>query len=254
VTRTAGATRGGTAVSDDRAVTSRAARRRIRRRRIGIALLAFGLSGVGLVLIAAVLLVGSLSALRDAATGFERQRAEVIAMLGPASDALSKAATSASNAGTSLTQTSAAADRAASLTSRLADSFDGLAALGSFEVFGTRPFGDVAGQFSAVGGEARALSTDLTSSASAMRTNVADSAAVAADLRTLSTQLSQLEASLGAGDGASAAAGSASLPIEALFLVLLGLLAWFAVPAVVSAWLGWRLVRGRRWGSPDVDG
>lgn len=206
-------------------------------------LLAFGLSGIGLVVAAALLVLGSLAAVDDAATGFERQRAEIVAMLGPASDALQGAAMSASNAGTSLTRTSDAADRAAALTRRLAQSFEGLASLGSFEVFGARPFGEVAGQFRAVGAEARTLSVDLTSTAASMRTNVADSAAVAEDLRTLSTHLDELEATLADGSGSAA---SSSLPVNAARLVLLGLLAWFAVPALLSTWLGWRLFRAPR--------
>ncbi len=239
-------------------VTRRAApgtSRAERRRRLGVGLVAFGATGIALVLAAAVLVLGSLSAVDDAATGFERQRAEIVAMLGPASQDLSDAATSATNASGSLTETSAAADRAAVLTTRLAESFDGLASLGSFEVLGARPFGQLSGQFTAVASDARSLSADLTAAAARMRTNVTDSDAVAADLRSLAEQLDRLETSLGGaatspggagGSGGIGAPGSGtSLPVAAAGLVLLGLLVWFAVPAVVSLWLGWRLLRPR---------
>lgn len=216
--------------------------RRPRRRRLGYGLLAFGLSGLVLLLAAAALVFGSLAAVDDAATGFERQRAELLAMLGPASSAMDGAATSASNAGTSLTSSAAAADQAAVLTTRLASSFEGLASLGSFEIFGSRPFAGLAGEFTAVGADARALSSDLTDTAAALRTNVADTAAVAADLRTLATQLEELEESLAAPDGGSL--GSAAAALNAARIVLVALLAWLAVPAVVSTWLGWRLTRG----------
>ena len=215
--------------------------RRPRRRRLGYGLLAFGLSGLVLLLAAAALVFGSLAAVDDAATGFERQRAELVAMLGPASSAMDSAAMSASNAGGSLTSSAAAADQAAVLTTRLASSFEGLAALSSFEVFGSRPFAGLAGEFTQVGGDARALSTDLTSTAAALRTNVADTAAVAADLRSLALQLDELEASLGAFDGAGL--GSATAALNAARIVLVGLLAWLAVPAVLCTWLGWRLTR-----------
>lgn len=215
--------------------------RRLRRRRLGYGLLAFGLSGLVLLLAAAALVFGSLAAVDDAATGFERQRAELLAMLGPASSAMDRAATSASNAGASLTTSAAAADQAAALTTRLASSFEGLASLSSFEILGSRPFAGLAGEFSQVGADARALSTDLTSTAAALRTNVADTAAVAADLRTLATQLDELESSLTASDGGSL--GSASAALNAARIVLVGLLAWLAVPAVLSTWLGWRLSR-----------
>jgi hypothetical protein len=221
---------------------SRETRRARRRRRFGAALLAFGITGLALVAAAGALVLGSLSAVNDAATGFEKQRLEIVSMLGPASSALSHAATSASNAGASLTETAAAANQAAQLTTRLAESFEGLAALGTFEILGARPFGQVSGQFAEVAIQARALSTDLTAAAAAMTTNIADSAAVAADLRLLAAQLDALEASLAPPSGGTTGT-SASLPIDAARIVLLGLLAWLAVPAVASTWLGWRLTR-----------
>ena len=220
-------------------------RRASRRRRLGAALLAFGAVGLALVVAAGALVLGSLSAVNDAATGFERQRLEIVAMLGPASSALSNAATSASNAGTSLSETSAAASQAAQLTTRLAESFEGLASLGSFEIFGARPFGQLSGQFAAVGIEARALSADLATTAQLMTQNIADSQAVAADLRALAAQLDRLEASLGTSSGGVTGA-NASLPVDLARIVLLGLLAWLAVPALASLWVGGRLLRPAR--------
>jgi hypothetical protein len=220
----------------------RETRRARRRRRLGAGLLAFGVTGLALVAAAGALVLGSLSAVNDAATGFEKQRVEIVAMLGPAASALSHAATSASNAGASLTETSAAASQAAQLTTRLADSFEGLAALGSFEILGSRPFGGLSGQFTEVGVQARVLSTNLTTAAVAMNTNIADSQAVAADLRSLADQLERLRTSLATPGGASPAP-SAALPIDAARIVLVGLLAWLAVPAIASLWLGWRLIR-----------
>jgi hypothetical protein len=229
-----------------------AARRALgRRRRLGVGLLAFGISGLVLVVLAAVLVLGSLAAVDTAASGFERQRAELVAMIDPAASALSDAATSAANAGASLTRASEASRRAADLTGRLATSFEGMAGLGSFDVFGARPFAGVASQFTDVVTQSRTLSTDLTATADALAQNVADSTAVAVDLRNLADRLRRLEASTGAsgsGTPGTAEAGS-SLPIGAARLVLLGLLAWFAIPAIVSTWLGWRLVR---WPSTTV--
>lgn len=211
-----------------------------------MALLAFGLSGVTLVLGATALVLGSLSIVDDAVTGFERQRAEVVAVLGPASAALTDAATSASNAGASLTETSEAAARAASLSGSLADSFDGLASLGTFEILGARPFGELSGQFAAVAAEARTLAVDLSEAAAALRANKADSDAVATDLRSLAGQLARLDASLHASGGAPSPGTDAALPLVVLRVVLLGLLAWLAVPAALSLWIGRRLLRGAR--------
>jgi hypothetical protein len=212
------------------------------RRRAGFGLVAFGLTGLVLILAAGALIFGSLAAVSDAATGFERQRTEIRAMVGPASDVLERAATSASNAGTSLSTTSEAATRAASLTTNLADSFERLAAATTFEILGTRPFAELEGQFNAVASDARTLSRDLTAASSALEANVTDSAAVATDLRALARQLDSLEASLGGDEGAGTSATS-SLPIDAARIVLAGLLVWLAIPAIGSIWLGWRLAR-----------
>lgn len=219
--------------------------RRADRRRLGVGLLAFGGTGIALVAAAVVLVLGSLSAVDDAAAGFDRQRAEAVALLGPARDALDHAATSASNAAGSLIQASTAADQAARLTTRLASSFEGLASLGTFELFGARPFESMSAQFAAVAADSRALSVDLTATAGSLRANVADSEAVATDLRALALQLDRLETSLG-GPPTGSTASTAGLPIATARIVLLGLLAWMAVPALACLWLGWRLARPRR--------
>jgi hypothetical protein len=216
--------------------------RRADRRQFGVGLFAFGAIGIALVVAALVLVLGSLSAVDDAASGFERQRAEALALIGPASTALSDAATSASNASGSLTQAASAADRAGVLTTRLAESFEGLAALGGFEILGARPFSGLETQFAGVASDARAVSADLNATAGSLRANVVDSQAVATDLRTLAAQLDRLEAGFGTTGGAAGASGM-HLPILAAEIVVLGLLGWMAVPALASCWLGWRLAR-----------
>ena len=220
--------------------------RRADRRRLGLGLFAFGATGIALILAALVLVLGSLAAVGDVASGLERQRTELVAMIGPASAALEDAATSASNASGSLTQAGSAADRAADLTTRLADSFEGLGALGTFEIFGTRPFAGLDQQFASVAADARSLSADLKSTATSLRSNVADSQAVAADLQALAGQLDRLETSLGGSPTPGSSAQDLRLPILAAELVVLGLLGWMAVPAIAACWLGWRLGRRTR--------
>lgn len=216
--------------------------RRQRRRRIGLGLIAFGVAGLVLIGAAGALLLASFKAVEDAASGFEEQRAEILAMLGPASDALDGAASSAANAGTSLQETRDAANQASELMRRLASSFESLASLGTFEILGARPFASLSGQFAEVAAESQTLSADLSEAATAMTTNVSDSAAVAADLRELAAQLDTLETSLGGPDG-EAPARDTGLPIAAAQAVLIGLLLWLAVPAIAAISLGWRWTR-----------
>lgn len=222
--------------------------RRADRRRLGYGLLAFGLVGVVLIVAALVLVLGSLSAVDKAASGLEQQRADAVALLEPASAALTDAATSASNASGSLTQAASAADRAAALTTRLADSFEGLSALGAFEILGTRPFAGLNQQFAGVASDARSVSSDLTATATSLRANVTDSQSVATDLRALAAQLDRLDASLGNSTGTTAGSSPADvhLPILAAEIIVLGLLGWMAVPALAACWLGRRLARRPR--------
>jgi hypothetical protein len=209
-----------------------------------LGLVAFGVAGLVLIGAAGALVLASLRAVGDAASGFEEQRTEIVAMLGPASAALEGAAASAANAGTSLEETRDAANQASELMRRLAGSFDNLASLGTFEILGARPFASLSGQFAEVAAESRTLSTDLSDAATAMASNVSDSAAVAADLRALAAQLDTLATSLGAGPDGEIPSADASLPIAAAQVVLVGLLVWLAVPAIASVSLGWRWTRG----------
>jgi hypothetical protein len=208
---------------------------------LGLGLMTFGVTGLLLLLVTAMLLLGSLRSIGDAASGFERQRTEILAMLDPAASALSDAADSAAHAGSSLTAASDASRRGADLTSRLATSFESMAGLGAVDIFGTRPFAGVTAGFSDVAAQSRALSVDLASTADALATNVTDSQAVSTDLHSLADRLAQLEAELRASGGVTTSSGPPILAVELLFLALL---LWLAVPAVASLWLGWRLTRG----------
>ena len=221
-----------------------------RRRRLGFGLIAFGIAGIVLIAAAAALLLGSLAAVDDAATGFERQRAELVSMIEPAATALGSAGDSAAHASDSLTRASDASRRAADLTNRLAGAFDSMAGLGSFQIFGASPFAGFTQQFTDSAAQARTLSVDLTSTADALTTNVDDSQRVAASLHDLADRLRSLVGSL---LPAGAAGASSGLPIGLARLILLGLLIWFAIPAALSLWLGARLIRRHRIG-PDSKG
>jgi hypothetical protein len=214
-------------------------------------LIAFGVTGLVLIGAAGALVLASLGAVDDAATSFEEQRAEILSMLGPAASALESAASTAANAGSSLNETRDAASQAAELMTRLATSFESLAALGSFDLLGARPFAAISGQFADVADQSRTLSADLAEAATAMDTNITDSESVAADLRILAAQIAELEASLGGEDsheGPAPTASDASLPVDAARFVLMGLLLWLAVPAIAAIWIGSRWSRA----APEV--
>ena len=227
------------------------------RRRLGTALIWFGAVGLALLVSLAIIIGLSLGGLSRAVTNLAVQRDEAIAMLEPAAQALDEAATSAANAGTSLTSASAAARRGAALMTRLANAFDGLALLGSFDILGTRPFGALTGQFTEVATEARDLSVDLTSTASALDANVIDSATVATDLRTLADQLGRLRESVLGTEATATAADpeTTGTLLRAALVVVLLVIAWLAVPAIAAIEVGrrWRRVPDAR-GSLEIEG
>jgi hypothetical protein len=225
-------------------------RRGWRRRRLSEGLVAFGAVGLILLTGAAALLLSSLQAVADAATGLEAQRVQAIQMLDPTAASLRRAATSARNASSSLADSAQAARSAAALTDQLATAFDGLASLRDLVVLGVHPFAGMGGSFGDAASQSRSLSAQLITTADSMDQDVVDSGAVADDLDRLADQLSELRAGLGpARDGAATPPSGVSpgVAVNAARIILLGLLAWLAVPAVASLVLGIRWwVKGRR--------
>jgi hypothetical protein len=212
-----------------------------RRRRLGLVLAAFGLAGLVLIAAAATLVLGSLGAIAGVAASLDRQRADLVDLIDPAAAALNRSADSAANASASLTSSAAAAEDAATLTSQLADSMAAMSQAASFQVFGAQPFGAAAASLAQVAGSSRTLSGDLHATATSIASNVADSAGVAADLRDLARQLTAIGVSAKAAGSASTLSASA---LDFGRLVLLGLLAWLAIPALIALWLGIQLSRG----------
>jgi hypothetical protein len=211
------------------------------RRRAGRFLVAFG--GIGLVLLAAtaILVAVTLGGVGDAATSLERQRAQLVAMIQPTSASLRDAAAASQHAGASLTSSAAAARDGATLTTQLGDAMEQLNALSTLDILGTRPFASIGSSFGDLATRSRTLSTSLGRTADSLDADVADSATVTSDLGRLADQLDQLEGGIDGTGTASTGPISASAGFEALRLLLLALLAWLAVPAIASVWLGLRL-------------
>lgn len=220
------------------------------RRRVGQGLVAFGIVGLVLLVLAGGLVLGTLGALGSAAAELDTQRARLIEMLPPTERALEQAADTASNAGASLEASSRATRNGANLVEQLAQAMDGMSAAAQLEVLGVRPFGGLADELANVATRSRSLAADLDATAAALDTNVTDSRAAAADIRALADELATLrnrlasDAAHAGGASASERAASTEASIALARLVLLGLLAWLAVPASIATWLGWRWSRG----------
>lgn len=206
------------------------------RRRLGRGLLAFGAVGLIAIGATAVLVAALLGQVETGASTLVRQQAQLAQMLQPAAASLHDAATAAEHAGASLGSSKAAAIDGAQLTTQLAGAMDEMNALASLNVFGARPFAAAAGSFADLATRSRALSASLSATADSLSADISDSAAVAADLDRLADQLDTLRR-----DAAAPAPIDLGSGIGLLRLVLLGLLAWLAVPALASLWLGRRL-------------
>jgi hypothetical protein len=209
--------------------------------RLARGLLAFGLAGIALLATAAVLVVLTVGSLAGASAELDRQRAALTDMVGPAGEALRGSARAASNAGSSLKASATTARDASALTGQLADSLDQLSALSNISFLGTQPFAASGASLSATAARSRTLSATLATTADALETNVSDSASVAADLGRLADQLDALRGELG-----SSPAPASTIGLVGLEIVLLGLLAWLAVPAAVAIRLGWQWSRAPR--------
>jgi len=213
-------------------------------------LAAFGLAGLVLTAAAATLVIGSLGAIAGVASSLDRQRAQLVDLIDPAAAALNRSADSAANASVSLTSSAAAAEDAAALTSQLADSMAAMSQAASFQVFGAQPFGAAAASLAQVAASSRTLSGDLHTTATSIAANVTDSAGVAADLRDLARQLTAIGVSANAAGSASSVSATA---LDFGRAILLGLLAWLAIPAFIALLLGVQLARGW-WPKAWTDG
>ena len=208
------------------------------RRRWGSALLAFG--GIGLIILAILgfLVVGPLGSLGSAAASLDDQRTRLLAMLPSAEAALDSASTAATNAGVSLRASGQSARDGSVLLVQLAGAMDGMSAASKVSILGQEPFGGLGDQLANVAARSRSLATDLAATADGLDGNVSDSDAAAARLHELGAELATLRTELASGGTGGAA--NAATQVAILQAVLLALLLWLAIPAVASAWLGWR--------------
>lgn len=209
------------------------------RRRLASGLVGFGISGLALIVAGGALVLGTIGSIGDAAVSLQGQRTSLVALLGPAADAMEHAARSATNAGTSLSSSAAAARDAADVTAQLAAAMTRMASAARISILGSQPFGSVADEFDRVAEQSTKVSGDLRDTAATLETNVIDAGTSGQDLARLATELRDLDRSL--AESPATEVGPIRTVLDVTRIVLLGLLAWLAAPAVAALWLGWRL-------------
>ncbi|MGZ6269678.1 MAG: hypothetical protein ACXWMU_03795 [Candidatus Limnocylindrales bacterium] len=176
----------------------------------------------------------------------DRQRAEIVRWLDVSAASIADVQQGAGRAGQSLQSAAAAARDAAALSDDLSGTMASLRETSAgLSILGTHPLEPLTGDLDRVSGRAHALASSMTSLAGSLDANTADFATVSADAATLRSQVTELRAVL-AGDGADGATAS----LSQLYVAVLLLLLWFALPAVAS--LGVGLLWLRETGGPAV--
>jgi len=208
--------------------------------RRGLGRLATGLMAYGVVglLIAAAALIGLLwlsGRVGGLADGSGDQVDTILSTLDSTATALTDASISATSFSTTLERTPPAVRQAAQAIADLRGNFRTIEGqLRQLDLFGSQPFGDVAGQFGQMATDLEGLDTQLGLIATDLETNRSALASNSASLSGLAARLTTISSDLRGGSLGE------RLDDVRLVLTMLGVLCalWIAVPAGAALWLG----------------
>ncbi|HEU0237258.1 MAG TPA: hypothetical protein VFR14_12535 [Candidatus Limnocylindrales bacterium] len=200
-----------------------------------LALIAFGVSGLVIVAIGLATVLAWGTGSDPAATD---PVADLRATLAGSRAAVIDAATSARSADAGLVAAAEAAGSAGALTRDLSVAARGLASALRTSIFGVEPLAPAAPAFEGVADRAAALAVDLEAVQVTVRSGGADLRAVGTRLDELGRRLADLDRAI------DESAGRADESIAAVRLLVAAVLAWLAMPALASVWLGLRLRSG----------
>jgi hypothetical protein len=208
-------------------------------RRLGTGLLAFGMTGVILAGLIAVALFGGAVAARSLDERLVADQDRIAASLTRLTLTMETLAVTVEHGGDTLASSRDAMVHAGDLLNDISTTSGELANALDISILGSQPFASAANGIRTVGDKSKVFAQDATALAVALDTNVADAAAMADQIRTAKTQVSELAASIVAFDRIDQIVG---LLIGGI--VLGGLLTvWVGLAAAGCAWLGWRLRR-----------
>ncbi len=199
------------------------------RRRLGAALTAYGAIGVVLLGTAALLVAGLFDAGRGP-LGLEAERRQLVELLDATGRALRDAETATREADASLAATAAAAASGSRFSTDLGTTLRGLAASLRISILGSQPFAGAADGFDRVAGQASGVAADLDAAAASLRLGADDMRVLADDLADMRAEVLRVRAGM-----------KDVLQLDQWRLAVAAILAWLAVPAVLS------LVVGLRW-------
>jgi hypothetical protein len=209
------------------------------RRAQAIALTAYGVVGLAVLVILAIVVLRSGTSALDA---LEAQQGAVVRLVEATDRMTATAEAGLQRASAGVARTADIADETAAFLGELAGSLDQMAGAMRFEIFGSQPLAGGAAGVERAAERARGAAEDLGVTATAARDGAADLEELTENLATVRDQLDSILSRLEAIDFDRLTAGLAGL-----VTLLAVLLAWLAVPAVVSLWVGLRwLLRDRR--------
>jgi methyl-accepting chemotaxis protein len=203
------------------------------RRRAGIVLTAYGAAGLVLLGIAMAFVLGAFDDGRGP-LGLEAQRGGLLELLDSSRLVLADAEAAARDADDGLSSTSDAARDASRFTADLSLTLRSLAASLRLSILGSQPFAGPADDFDRVAGQAAGVAADLDQAAASIALASEDMGSLASDLGAMRARIDGVKANLAGIDAGRWRSLAAAV------------LAWLAMPALVSLWLG------LRWWQPSL--
>jgi hypothetical protein len=198
------------------------------RRRIGMVMTGYGVVGLVLLGFSIAFVLGAFDGGRGP-LGLDATRRQLVEVLDSSTRVLLDAETAARDADDSLASTGSAAASGSRFTTDLGVTLHDLAASLRISIFGSQPFAGPADGFDRIALQAAAVAADLDAASASVRRGAQDMGTLADDLARVRADLNRTKAGL-----------ADTLDAGRWRLLGAAILAWLAVPAVLSLWLGLR--------------
>jgi hypothetical protein len=203
------------------------------RRRAGVGLTVYGAVGLVLLGLAMAFVLGAFDGDRGP-LGLDAQRRGLSDLLDASSVAVGDAEAAARDADAAMSSTASAAGDGSRFVGDLGVTLHNLAVTLRLSILGSQPFAAPADDFERVAAQAAGVAADLDAAAAAIRLASEDMASLANDLAAMRTNIERVKSNL------------AGIDVGRWRWVTAAIIAWLAIPAILSLWLG------LRWWQPGV--
>jgi hypothetical protein len=203
------------------------------RRRAGVALTGYGAAGLLLLGLAMAFVLGAFDG-DGGPLGLDAQRRGLSDLLDASSVAVGDAEAAARDADAAMSSTASAAGDGSRFVGDLGLTLHNLAVTLRLSILGSQPFAGPADDFERVAAQAGGVAADLDAAAAAIRLGSEDMGSLANDLAAMRTNIERVKSNL------------AGIDVGRWRWVTAAIIAWLAIPAVLSLWLG------LRWWQPGV--